>query len=602
MSVADDFFNAVPGGEIQEDDVPRDGHGRYLLPDPVTGEIKGRTRVTTIAGVLDSGYGLGPWKLRQVARGMGLRPDLMARAGVADPEDPGYDKLLTSIAASAFEAAGGNVGSNLGSAQHKALERYFGGTSIEDLPEYFHPDLIGVRDALAVHGIEILPEYLERTVYCSQYDRGGKIDGIARLKDGSLVIIDWKTEKDPVKYPEGKTIQEAFYNHSNLMMNYQTQQYEPMPAVRQDIALVIWCPPGTGQAKVFQVPTLLGWQGAWIAESVRAWRQQKIVISEYMSEANWAPKVVSQPIPMAQEIPGAQEKIIANAITPEGRAAPNAFLSGVADIRALKQEASSNGNSTQIKEIIDQQIQSGQQVGPEQVTQLNNQAAALINTVPSPFVPNSNPALASAGLPQGPAQPPGLPVPPGPQPPGISKNASPAELLADFLGRTGKGIEPDVFYEEMIAELAELTKPQLQDMLRLIQPGVDENSLKKHRKPLAERLTGLIKDQHDMRGREESKQPELPYEITAAEQGAPEEIPLVEPAQTAPWSQPQPANGLIDMSFEGVMRAIDEAPNMDRLGAIYQQWVGTYGPQGWVGQILDAANAKATQLQLVPTH
>jgi hypothetical protein len=585
--------------------VPRDGHGRYLLPDPTTGEIKGRTRVTTIAGVLDSGYGLGPWKLRQVARGMGLRPDLMARAGATDPEDPGYDKLLTSIAASAFEAAGGNVGSNLGSAQHKALERYFGGTSIEDLPEYFHPDLIGVRDALAVHGIEILPEYLERTVYCSQYDRGGKIDGIARLKDGSLVIIDWKTEKDPVKYPEGKTIQEAFYNHSNLMMNYQTQQYEPMPAVRQDIALVIWCPPGTGQAKVFQVPTLLGWQGAWVAESVRAWRQQKIVISEYMSEANWAPKVVSQQtVPVITNNQGTLSQATPS-IEPTQRpgcsecGAYTALGHQHMDVCSQRTSINEVSNSIQIKEIIDQQIQSGQQIGLEQVTQLNTQAAVI---AAHPFVPNSNPALASAGLPQGPAQPPGLPVPPGPQPPGISKNASPAELLADFLGRTGKGIEPDVFYEEMIAELAELTKPQLQDMLRLIQPGVDENSLKKHRKPLAERLTGLIKDQHDMRGREESKQPELPYEITAAEQGAPEEIPLVEPVQAAPWSQPPTTIGLIDMSFEGVMRAIDEAPNMDRLGAVYQQWVGTYGPQGWVGQILDAANAKMTQLQLVPTH
>jgi hypothetical protein len=123
--MADDEFFTVTSGEVREEDVPRDGHGRYLLPDPVTGEVLGRTRVTTVSGSMENGYGLTLWRRRTVVRGMGLRPDLMARAGAADPEDPGYPKLMDSIEAAAYEAGGGSAGSNLGSAQHSVFERYF---------------------------------------------------------------------------------------------------------------------------------------------------------------------------------------------------------------------------------------------------------------------------------------------------------------------------------------------------------------------------------------------------------------------------------------------------------------------------------------------
>ena len=109
--MADDtFFTEVATGEVRDADVPRDGLGRYLLPSMTTGEVKGRTRVTTVAGTMESGYGLTIWRRRTVIRGMGLRPDLMARAGAADPNDPGYDKLMDSIEAAAFEAGGGSTG------------------------------------------------------------------------------------------------------------------------------------------------------------------------------------------------------------------------------------------------------------------------------------------------------------------------------------------------------------------------------------------------------------------------------------------------------------------------------------------------------------
>ena len=672
----DEFFTDVAPGTVIEDDVPRDGLRRYLLPD-IGGDpnsTKGRTRVTTVAGTMENGYGLTVWRRRTVIRGMGLRPDLMARAGAADPLDPGYDKLLDSIEAAAFEAGGGSTGSNLGSAQHHVFDRYFGkGEKLDTIAEYFHADILAVERELAAKKVKLLPGYNERVVYCRIYDRGGKIDAIAELEDGTFAILDWKTEKDPVEYPDGKTIQLAYYGNSDAVMNYETHQFEAMPPVRRDFALVVWCRPGSGEAKVLRVPIDLGWVGARVAEDNRAWRQQKIVISEYYPGTGMAPAVVPQP------------QIIANAITPVGRAAPNTFASGVADVRALSQpgyvepaaaiandqmlqypgngagpleqaaqQIGTSGIAAQVSQIVDAAMASGQPIGPEQVAQMNGQAAAVVSGkcgtcgyvhTPEQGCPPPEWAAAQASLPQQPAvdqqpQPRRLPVvahgpasqpprypgyenanqqpaevapagaPPGAQPPapkGAGKNTSPAEYIKELIDRPSEGIDTEVFYMEMKEELENLSKKdQLQPMLRLIRPGIDEALLRKHRGPLAELLVGFVKEQKDMRTAQPQQvapQPAQQLAITPEFAQTAQNVGLPTAAsQQALWGQQAPLNDFIDMTYEGVMRAISEAPNPDRLGTIYQQWINTYGPAQWTGSILDAANQKLASFQMTPTH
>lgn len=630
--MADDtFFTEVASGEVRDADVPRDGLGRYLLPDMTTGEVKGRTRVTTVAGTMESGYGLTIWRRRTVIRGMGLRPDLMARAGAADPSDPGYDKLMDSIEAAAFEAGGGSSGANLGSAQHHVFDRYFGkGESLDTIAEYFHADIKAVEAELIAKKIKIVPGYNERVVYCRIYDRGGRIDAIGELDDGTWVIIDWKTEKDPVEYPSGKTIQQAYYSNADGIMNYDTHEYEPMPPVRRDFSIVIWCRPGSGEAKALRVPVDLGWVGARIAEDNRAWHQQKINIHEYFPGTGLAPAVV----------PEAQAQVIATAITPnaddhvsqgvlastqpgEWQPQPKCPTCGYMHTTeqgcpplewvAAQAVLPQNGNAAQIKEVINQQIQSGQPIGPEQVAQMNTQAAAMVGQQLPPGVPPGTVAHGPASQPpqypgyEQPAPPQG--VPPGPQPPapkGSGKNTPPAEYIQDLIARTGDGIDSEVFYTEMVEELATLSKKeQLQPMLRLISPGIDEASLRKHREPLASMIVECVKAQHAVRSRG-GQQPSA-QDIQAHDQ----HVATLVADQQAIATQSQRQNnaplgqqlGIVDMTFDGVMKAISEAPGQDRLWAIYQQWTNTYGPESWVGYILDAANAKlATFQQLTPTH
>jgi hypothetical protein len=637
----DEFFTVVTSGEVREDDVPRDGLGRYLLPDPGGDPniTKGRTRVTTVSGTMENGYGLAIWRRRTVVRGMGLRPDLMARAGAADPEDPSYDKLLDSIEAAAYEAGGGSAGSNLGSAQHSVFERYFGkGEPIESIAEYFHPDIRAVEAELARKKIKIIPEYRERVVYCSVFDRGGKIDAIGELDDGTWAVVDWKTERDPIAYPDGKTIQLGYYVNSEYMMDYSTQRYAPMPAVRRDFAIVVWCRPGSGEAKALAVPVDLGWVGARVAEHNRAWKQQKIVISEYLPGTGIAPAVVSQ------------------VAAPQSNGQPAISTYSSASQEFIKQSVQPQGVAAAVGQVVDQALASGQQLGAQQITELNSQAAAIVASkcgtcgyvhtpeqgCPSPewaaaqtFPGNGNQghpgSLPAAGLPPAPAQPPGQPVvgpgtphpvphttqppapplavPPGPPPPapkGAGKNASPAEYIQELIARSSEGVDLEAFYLEMIEELTQLSKKEmLQPMLRLIQPGIDEKSIAKHRQPLAEMLTGFVKQQRELRTAQSppdyltyDQQAESPVQV-------PPQQPQIDPnpSTVAPWAQQPPANGFVDMTYEGVMRAIHEAPNMDRLTAIYNQWVATYGIQQWTGTIVDEANKKLAELQqYAPAH
>ncbi len=582
--MADDEFFTVPTGVVTEDDVPRDGYGRYMLPDPGgnPNNVSGRTRVTTLAGSMDNGFGLTMWRRRTVIRGMGLRPDLMARAGAADPNDPGYDKLLDSIEAAAFEAGGGSSGSNLGSAQHAVFDRYFGkGESLDTIAEYFHADIKAVEAELAKKRIKLLPGYNERVVYCKIYDRAGCIDSLAELDDGTVAVLDWKTEKDPVAYPEGKTIQLSYYGNSDVTMNYETHQYEPLPPIRRDIAIVIWCRPGSGEAKALRVPIDVGWVGARVAEDNRAWRQQKIVISEYFPGTGLASPVVVQPSPTAyvrddtgsQGIPAPTH--------------PNEWQERVAN--------TANAVLSEVHQRIGSQHAPGV-VTPEAVAAVTNgtHPATMAQagfTSPAPAQPPGQPVV-GPGTPHAAADmagPPAGSVPSSrpPAPVGSGKNTPPAEYVKELIDRSSGGIDEEAFYIEMQEELANLSKKdQLQPMLRIISPGINENDLKKHRGPLADMLVTIIKQQRNLR-EGQTHQSETQYNTAEAF-----------PGQT----QSQPNNGIIDMSFEGVMRAISEAPNVDRLTAIYHQWAHTYGPQSWTGQILDAANAQMTKIQPAPTH
>jgi hypothetical protein len=284
--------SAHPGFEGPEL-LTQDGN-RYTLPD-ADGKPVTWNGATTLAKELDNPYALEQWKLRQAVHGMGLRPDLVKMAGAARPDDKA---TLRQIVKDALAAAATEQGANEGTAWHMAFERVDRGEPIEALPEYFHAGIRNRQAELERHGIQILPEYIERAVRCLMFKVSGKLDRIG-LYEGQFVIIDDKSEKDPLSYPKAKTIQMAIYAYAGELFDPATFTIEPMPDVRKDIAIMLHFDKTTHECKAYRVPIDIGWWGARLAREVREWRKMDCLIAPLVSLGSWTPKPV---VPTQEEI------------------------------------------------------------------------------------------------------------------------------------------------------------------------------------------------------------------------------------------------------------------------------------------------------------
>lgn len=241
--------------------------GRYLLPDPISGEIKHWTRVTTFAKTLADTYHLDAWKRRKVAQGLAARPDLVEAA--ASVEDV---RTLNQICDEAMEAAGANDGRNHGTAMHSVIERINRGENPK-IPDHMAADVAAYLDEVARAGLEILPEYVERRVINREYNLAGTFDGIGRLPDGGLpLIVDLKTAADMGSSWLETSVQLACYAGSEHVVTEDLTGVEPMLAVDQEVALVIHLPAGQGTCQIHEVDISTGYSLAELTFNVRGAR------------------------------------------------------------------------------------------------------------------------------------------------------------------------------------------------------------------------------------------------------------------------------------------------------------------------------------------
>lgn len=280
----DDFF-AKPGA-ANKNEPPRDSYGRYLLPDPRDGKSRGWQRATTLAKTLEDTYHLDLWKQRMVLTGIGRRPDLYALAASTPEADK---KTLDKIASDARDAAGAGVGANMGTALHGFTAVLDRGEDVNSIPEQFRDDVKAYRQALVAAGIEPLPKYVERTGLNLDFEVAGTFDRVYRLPDGSLVIGDLKTQKTLDFGMSSIGIQLGLYANLDVIRDFETGQYEAMPNVRKDFALVVHLPVGEKTARIVRVDTALGYYGARLARDAREYRSLKSIASP------WAPGLPSKP-------------------------------------------------------------------------------------------------------------------------------------------------------------------------------------------------------------------------------------------------------------------------------------------------------------------
>lgn len=257
--------------------VRHDRFGRYVLPDPDTGKERSWTRATTVARTLADEYHLTRWKMRQVAKGMALRPDLVAGAAAADPE---ADKsTLDDIADKAMERAGGSAGSTVGTALHAFAQRINLGEPLASLgaPAPLDADLREYVDTLARHHLRVRGELTERVIVVPALGIAGKLDAIVEqptgvTKSAPLAVMDLKTAKSIDYSLLEIAIQLAIYSRAAALWDPARGEYEPMPAVDQERALVLHLPVGKAHGQIYGLNIAQGWEYTQLAGQVRAAR------------------------------------------------------------------------------------------------------------------------------------------------------------------------------------------------------------------------------------------------------------------------------------------------------------------------------------------
>ena len=233
-------------GDIREYQPERDRYGRYMHRHPDFGFRGSFTRATTIAKKLDSGSNLMDWRDRKLIEGLARYPELLNGLDVGKMGTTNEYKLretMKQIAENATNAAGAADGREFGTALHAWTEAVdHGKTTYDEVPDEFKPFVASYLQALSRHGIEVVPEYVERIMYNPVVDTMGTIDRIYRLPTGELVIGDIKTSGNIDFAWTSIALQMGQYANATYLLSEDGTSWEPMPEVRKDIAVIAGIP------------------------------------------------------------------------------------------------------------------------------------------------------------------------------------------------------------------------------------------------------------------------------------------------------------------------------------------------------------------------
>lgn len=474
----------------------RDTRGRYLLPDPDTGEARSWTRVTTFAGTLEDDYALGRWTQRMAAVGLAARPDLVAKVAAFDAphDDPAQRAAVDDLVATAMAAAGSTLGSQLGTAMHTVTEHFdtamATGTPMSPPPVYAD-DVVAYHQACQRHGIDRPAEWIERIVVVPELGVAGTFDNlVAYTPVPELVVADKKTQKTMDFGAVKIAVQLACYAHASHV--WTPDGWEPMPPVRQDFALVFHMPVGSGTCVIHRVDIAAGWELAQLSQRVRKARSTAGLVLELSPVAPPEPVAPrTGPVSMGEqpaEAPATEiaaagtycvrcgEPAVAEADTPSGRvevcqehAEQVALAEGITRHQAVAEPVDPErtewmlgrfrtlAESDQAKALVMQHWPYGVPQGPpwtsSQVDQLHEVATAVESALGAPF-----PA-------PDPANPPTVPVP---APVAAAEGTGPRFWKVDAAADGPAAADE---FQRLAAELRTLDEHQLAAMIRWAKDG-----------------------------------------------------------------------------------------------------------------------------------
>jgi hypothetical protein len=248
--------------------VKHDFAGRYLLPDPQTGEERTWTRATTFAKTLDTTFGLELWGKRLVAKGIALNDDLRAVAAATPLESK---KKLDGIAKQALDRMKAKAGANVGNALHDWTAQTDRGEPVI-VPRPWDADINCYEWTLKNHGITTHPGLVERIVCLPDLGVAGTFDRVVEWS-GDMWIADVKTAAD-LTYSWGAiSIQLALYARAPYAWDEKREEWGPNEPVNWVEGIVIHLPAGQARCDLYWLNLDRGWEAAQLCMQVRDWRK-----------------------------------------------------------------------------------------------------------------------------------------------------------------------------------------------------------------------------------------------------------------------------------------------------------------------------------------
>lgn len=236
--------------------VDRDRYKRPLIIPPGGGQPLPYTRVSTFAGYLDNGHGLGTWKARNVALGVARHDDLRRMIAGLAYGDPLLDEHIETALCRVDDKAA------WGTAVHSFTEPggspYVPPEMLADVTSYF--DVTKALGITAVH--------TELFVVNDDLKVAGTLDHVYDVPGRGLLVGDKKTGK---KKPQAVSIQLACYAGSFI--------YDPATGARTplgtslDSGLLVHIPKEEGRTEVFTVDLVKGRAAAELALRIKAFNE-----------------------------------------------------------------------------------------------------------------------------------------------------------------------------------------------------------------------------------------------------------------------------------------------------------------------------------------
>lgn len=337
--------------EIQPVSRPEPRRNRWGQPFVVPragGKAKAMLRPSTVGSILESRYNLEQYFKRQVAIGLVVRPDLLAKAATADHAD---NDALNAICAEAMEAAGSSASATMGTAVHAAIEQANLG---HEPPPMFAEHVAAFRSTLADHGAEVDPDHVEQFCVNEPVGAAGTFDMLLKLDD-RWYVADLKTGRSITYAAQSFAVQLAIYASATSFYDVATDTHTDPVEVDQDNAIIVHLPADlSGPCTLYWIDIAAGREALYHALWVRRWRNNKELLLDIPfpeiveAEPTPKPKRTLEPVPMPP-LPNTEANEPTPAPTPTLDFVTEGELVSVEQVHKLRDRALANPHVDRIK-------------------------------------------------------------------------------------------------------------------------------------------------------------------------------------------------------------------------------------------------------------